>query len=336
MACTTTALQLVYSTVQCASMSRNHFLRLLLLLLLGYKSKFTIMKLLSIGALLLLNISILFAENIKVDAVNRTMSQGEQPGFSVVLPKADVKSVEENWAATVQGRSKAKAVKENNEWVIKGIVVPQITQDTLDIYARTISTTEGVVFEAFFKDKDGFIGSDRSLIHPQAEKFVHDFAIKQHKQTLENQLDAAKEVLKNFEKDYSSLSKDLEKLQSEITKSKLKIDDNKNKVNTNDADQDRVRSQIQSQKQKVVDAAKLSPEAKKAEEKNLSTLEKDLSKLIKDKEKLLQDNVKCESSIRDAELEIKNKNVEIEAKQKQIAEQKGKIKELEDQIRSLK
>lgn len=294
------------------------------------------MKLLSIGALLLLNITIMLGADIKVEAVNRTMSQGEQPGFSVLLPKADVKSVEANWAVTVQGKSKTKAVKENNEWVIKGIVVSQITQDTLDVYARTISTTEGVVFEAFFKDKNGFIGKDRSTIHPQAEKFVYDFAVKQHKQTLENQLDAAKEILKNFEKDYSSLSKDLEKLESSITKSKLKIDENKNKVSTNDADQDRMRNQIQAQKQKVVEAGKLSADAKKAEEKNLSALEKDLSKLIKEKEKILQDNVKCETTIRDTELEIKNKNVEIEAKQKQIAEQKGKIKELEDQLRSMK
>ncbi len=285
---------------------------------------------------MLLNTSLLLAQDIKVEAVTRTMSQGEQPGFSVILPQADAKTVEPAWVSTIQGKGKIKPVKENNEWVLRNGIVPQISQDTLTVYARTISTKEGVVLEVFFKNATGFIGEDNSLVHPQAEKFVHDFAIKQHKVTIQNQISAAKEVLKTIEKDYSAHSKELDKLNSNITKSKLKIDDNKNAISTNDSDQERVREQIQGQKKKVVDAGKLSPEAKKAEEKNLGTLDKQLSKLMKDKEKLLQANVKNETAIRDAELAIKNKNVEIEAKQKQIADQKGKIKELEDQLLNVK
>ena len=114
------------------------------------------MKILSFAALLLLNVVILSAQDIKVEAVTRNMSQGEQPGFSVTLPQADVKVVEDGLASTLQGKSRNKPVKENNEWVMRQTVVPQITQDTLDVYARTISTTDGVVVEFYFKDSLGY------------------------------------------------------------------------------------------------------------------------------------------------------------------------------------
>ncbi len=295
------------------------------------------MKTLYIVALLLLNTSFLFSQNaIKVAGVTRSMSQGEQPGFAVTLPKADVKLVETAWASAVQGKSKSKAAKANNEWVITKTLLPQITQDTLDVYARTIATTEGVVLEVFFKDATGFINAERTMAYPQAEKFVYDFALKQHKTTVQNQVRAAEELLKSFEKESASLSKELEKLNSGVTKNTMGVNDNTNAIATNDSDQNRVRQQIQAQKQKVLDAAKLSPEAKKAEEKNLKTLEKELKSLMKAKEKLLQKNVKSNSGIRDANQEIKNKEVEIENKQKQIAAQKGKIKELQDELTSLK
>ena len=32
-------------------------------------------------------------------------------------------------------------------------LLPMVTQDTMDIYARTISTTDGVLVEMFFKQK---------------------------------------------------------------------------------------------------------------------------------------------------------------------------------------
>ncbi len=292
------------------------------------------MKTLSLATLLLFNVAFLAAQDVKVEAVKRNMSQGEQPGFTILLPKADVKTVEIGLAELLQGKSRTKPVKANNEWVMLHTILPKITQDTVDIYARTIATTEGVVVDFFFKDSVGFVSSDRPSIFAQSEKFVYDFAKSQRKVTIKNQIDAAEDVLKSFEKDYSSLSKDLEKLSQGITKSKLEIDENTNKIATNESDQERVREQIQEQKKKVNEAAKLSPEAKKAEEKNLKTLEKELSSIIKDKEKLYKANVKCDTDVRNAEQEIKNKEVELENKQKQIAEQKGKIKVLEDELLS--
>jgi hypothetical protein len=294
------------------------------------------MKYLYLVALLLINVAFLSAQDIKVETATRTMSQGTQPGFSVVLPKADVKVVEGGLADVLQGKSRNKPEKKNNEWVMLRTLLPMVTQDTMDIYARTISTTDGVLVEMFFKDSLGFVGSNRPIVYAQAEKFVYDFAKKQRKATFESQLDAAKDQLKTYEKEYSSLSKDLEKLNQGITKSKLEIDENTNKISTNESDQDRLRTQIQAQKKKVNEAAKLSPEAKKAEEGNLKELEKELSSLIKDKEKIYKNNVKCESEVRDAELEIKNKEVAIDNKQKQISEQNGIIKTLQDQLQQYK
>lgn len=290
------------------------------------------MKFLSIAALLLINVAILSAQDIKIESVTRSMSQGEQPGFSVTLPQADIKVVENGLASTLQGKSRNKPVKENNEWVMKQTVLPQITQDTLAIYARTISTTDGVVVEFYFKDSIGFVNDDRPIIKAQAEKFVYDFAKAQRKATIENQIDAAKDLLKTFEKDYASLSKDLEKENQEIVKSQLEIDDSKNKISTNESDQDHLRTQIQAQKKKVHEAGKISSDAKKAEEQNLKSLEKELDKLIKDKEKLHKDIVKCETTIRDTELEIKNLEIAIKDKQSQIAEQNSKLKALQDQL----
>lgn len=290
------------------------------------------MKILSFAALLLINVAFLSAQDIKVETVTRSMSQGEQPGFSVTLPQADVKVVESGLASTLQGKSRNKPVKENNEWVMRQTVVPQITQDTLDVYARTISTTDGVVVEFYFKDSTGFVSKERTIINAQAEKYVYDFAKTQRKATIENQIDAAKDLLKTFEKDYASLSKDLEKQNQAVTKSQLEIDESKNKISTNEADQDNLRSQIQAQKKKVHEAGKLSSDAKKAEEQNLKNLEKELSKLIKDKEKLHKDIVKCETTIRDTELEIKNLEIAIKDKQDQIAEQNSKLKALQDQL----
>jgi peptidoglycan hydrolase CwlO-like protein len=294
------------------------------------------MKYLYFALLLLINVPILSAQDIKVETVTRNMSQGEQPGFSVVLPKADVKVVETGLMSLLQGKSRNKPEKKNNEWVMMHTVIPSVTQDTVDIYARTISTTAGVVLEMYFKDSIGFVHNDRPVIHAQAEKFVYDFALTQRKATLSNQLEAAKDQLKSFEKEYSSLSKDLEKLSQGITKSKLEIDENTNKISTNESDQDRLRSQIQAQKKKVNEAAKLSPEAKKAEESNLKELEKELSSLIKEKEKIYKSTVKCETDVRDAELEIKNTEVAIDNKQKQIAEQNAVIKDLQDQLQQYK
>ena len=156
--------------------------------------------------------SITAQEPIEVALESRPSSQGIQPAFEVVVPQATTNDAVKLWENTIISRSlftrSPKMKKEKDEWVVRDIVIDDITSEPLDVYAQVSSFTDNIYVRLFFRDKDGFIGSSGSSqqVVGAAKQFVRNYGVDLYRLAVENEL-------KEEEKQLQSLESNLNKMQ---------------------------------------------------------------------------------------------------------------------------
>ncbi|MDX2002598.1 MAG: hypothetical protein SFW35_09200 [Chitinophagales bacterium] len=262
---------------------------------------------------------------IIVTNAEQTMSKGSHTAFSITIPQAQKKDVDDAWAKAVKQKSKSKAAQIGNELVIIGTLIPLITTDSLNIYATTVATTEGVKLDAYFETKAGFIQADNASLVLPAQKFVHDFAVSAYKKAVTDELNIENEKLQDLEQELKGLAKEEDKLVADIKKKETQISNIKNDIIANEGDQATKRNLIQAQKQKVESAKKVSKDSEAAEVKNLKALEKELDALIKTNEKLHAKITDLETGIRENGREIDTLKQNQGLKNEAIGVQKQRV-----------
>ena len=289
-----------------------------------------------LSTLLVLSSLAVFAQKpLVIEDINKAMSQGTEPGLSIMIHQAQQKDVIDAWEKAIKGKSRSKAETKGDEIIIIGTNIPLISSDSLNIFSTTTTSNQGTLIEAWFELKDGFISPKQEQYYLPAKKFLHDFAVGQYKEAVEAELETEQDKLEDLNKELDKMAKEHDKLLASVSKENVQIETIKNKISTNQADQERQRDLIQTQKKKVTQAGKLSEDAKKDAEKELKGMEKDLDKLVKDYEKYHKDIVKCEAKIRDAEREIANNKTERELLQSEIDKQQKLIQSIEDKLEGI-
>lgn len=269
---------------------------------------------------------------IKLTPITANMSQGEQPGFEVMIWQAQLKQVQGDWEKAIRAKSKSKPEMLNDELVIKGTVIPDVSADSLNLYTLFTESKEGLKMTVWAETPNGYITADDANAYLPLDKFLHAFATSEYKEAVEAEIKVEEGILKDLNKELSKLGKEHDKFLSAVSDNEVEINGIKNKISMNEGDQAAKRDAIQSQKKQVLKASEMSSEAKKAAGKEQKELEKELKQLVKEHKNYHKDIVKLEAGIRETEREVSNNKLARDLKQEEINKQTRKIQGLKEKL----
>jgi hypothetical protein len=238
-------------------------------------------------------------KEIVVDEAPRAMSRDTQFSYLVDIPQATLKTTEKNWLSYLSDGSKGTATFVNGEHLQTEVNNKNISFQPVNIYSKLIETNEGVRLTVWITEKNfSFIANNPNSIEDLAiQKFVRDFAVKEYKEAVQEELKTEQNKQKELEKNSNNTTKDYEHSNAKISKNQRSILQSKDNISTNTADIARTTLKIEEQK-KMVEQTAADPNANKGAKKTLHDLEKS-------KESLQKENNRSNKKIGDAEKEIR-------------------------------
>ena len=116
-----------------------------------------------------------------------------------------------------------------------------ISQNTIDIYAKVESKKNEVILIAAFDLGGAFLNSkSHSDGYKNAEKLIYDFAVEQAKKAIQVKIDEQEKIASKYNKEIEILTKDNEKLsksiedyKKRIAKAEKDIEKNKSAIESN-------------------------------------------------------------------------------------------------------
>lgn len=276
--------------------------------------------------------------NFVVNEVEATISQGQQTGFEIVIPEVQVKDVQSalsKW--TKSNKGKYVSSKNSSEIFLDNVLLPSVSENTVDMYTVLTQQTDGVKLQTFVDLGGAFLTSSG---HPQAftamEAVLIDFARNQYTSKVD-------EDIKNEEKHFSKLQSELKSLEKQndgyhkdIANNQENIQKQELAISKNEIDQKTKEQQISLQQEillaarqkkssmgNVDDATKKMLDNQiKTEEKSLKSFESQLKSLKGDYSSSVSSIEKSKSTIAQREQDIIKNNDDQNTKRQQIELQK--------------
>lgn len=192
------------------------------------------------------------AQEIKVKEGKEKIAEGTNNALSVIIYEADESLVEKAWKDLMKGYN-AK-VSNKSEIFADNASIPDISENTVDVYAYTKKDDDGVKLIVAFDLGGAFVSSStHASAYKAAEKIVNNFAIDVCKKAIQKKIDAAVEVQKDLEEDMASLKKKNEKLHKDIEDYKKKISEAEEDIVDNERAQESKTKEIEDQTKVVKD-----------------------------------------------------------------------------------
>ena len=160
---------------------------------------------------------------INEDALS--MSQGLKNGFSVEMPKAEVKDVEKRWAKHLKAyKGKTKKSKNSNEWFTNDAKMKLISNNTVDVYAVFTPIKDGTKLIVWYDLGGTYLNSATHGENANAgKKVVYDFGLMVKKEQAVAHIKSEKEKLSQIEENLEKLSKNEKEFLKTIEELKAKI-----------------------------------------------------------------------------------------------------------------
>jgi chromosome segregation ATPase len=288
--------------------------------------------------ILAINLSINFStsgqDTLSVTQSPMLMSKGTNPGFTVIIPQANLKDVVNAWKKYIkQGTTKPTITEVDGEYQVKGTTLVNISPEPINVYTQIKDMEKSLRLTAYFTEDDStFISSE---LNPEkanaAEKYVKNFAQMIYRVAVENELEVETKKLSVLEEEKEDMIHANEKSEKTISENERKSDHAKTEIEANSAAQGRRKSEVEGQKE-VVRVTTPKTETYDLEKKKLSTLEKELKKLENDNEGMHKDieNWNDDNSQLKRNIE-KNENL-IGEKKEAIEKQKSLVKEIQAKL----
>ena len=252
--------------------------------------------------------------NIVVSEVMGFMSMGQQPGLEVLIPEAEKSSVENNWGKLMKSyKAKVSTSKKSIEVFADNAAIKAVSENTIDVYAIAQNAENGIKLVVFADLGGGFVNSNQYKLSTTAlEAILRQFALDEMKRTVDRQVSAEEDILKDLEKELSGLVKDKQGYEKEIEKCKATILQRQMDIVTNESSQASKLSQLEFQRQNVTEE----------NQKLIKSLEKDYNGLLKARESYQKEIYKCQSTIPQREQDIAANITAQSTKKEQIELQK--------------
>lgn len=129
------------------------------------------------------------------------------PGFNVTIPEADFDNTLKNWIKLQETGTKSKVLTENGEMTIFGANVREISPTPVNIYSRLVhEDTISRLLACIEIKKDQYVEPASGDIQlTAARNFLKEFAKSQYIEVIKGQLDAEEKILRDLNRDLSSL-----------------------------------------------------------------------------------------------------------------------------------
>ena len=192
--------------------------------------------------------------------INEPMSEGVRPGIGITLTGVDPKFVDNQWKSYIRKYGgKYKWNRKGSEHLNEGSTVPNVSNNPLNIYARSQSSGSDVQFFIWIKEGEKFVSATQDTAMMQGGmQVLNHFALEVAREKLkedikeeEKQLSRMESEQKKMEKQKEKLEKDIEDYKSRITKAEQDIIQSIQDQANNRATMERQQEKIEQLKNKL-------------------------------------------------------------------------------------
>lgn len=288
-------------------------------------------------AILFLSLMTLSAQNSTIglsEAVIST-SKGDKPGFRMFIPQTDEKAVADKWASYNKNfKAKPKFDKAQFEYFSDDALIPQVSQNTIDIYVKMLPKDGGILFSAAFDLGGIYISSkntpDKFLT---AENILSKFYVELAYETIQKQFEANQAKIKELENANKSLEADMERIKGTVALSEGIINNEMKAIENNELQQVNIDKTLKEKELVLIEKKKVIAEFSLPNiEKEIKTIEITAKKNQTEQERAEREIVKKEEQIKLLKDEIialqssfKEKTALLEQNQISIEELNAKI-----------
>lgn len=323
--------------------------------------------------LLFVSISTVFAqERIDVVTAKKEMSKGTQTAFTVFVPEADSKFVENEWKKFINERpffefatkgtsqtvekvilgisnifskekkeytkNSLKVEKFGNELLVQDVIHEELTNNHLDIFARITGAETGVYLSSFFQYSDS-IFIDRSVVDEDVfqsiNNYIRSFGVETYQKVVENQIDNEKKVLRKDENDLEKLQRKNKDLYKSTGHFETDIDECNDNIRRIEYDLKRIEERSSQYKDSLRQFNKKTIEydALQVEIKENEKVHKKTYRQIKAQKNNIKQN---QDKIRKVKIDIIGNENDQKVQQEIINQQEIRVKEFENKLANIK
>jgi hypothetical protein len=282
----------------------------------------------------------LFVKNpVTIQPAKHHLAHESQVVFELTIQEANKQNVEKAWDDSMEKGNKSKIIREGNKRTIETIVLEKIDPEkTYNVHAEVIESRKGTKLFVGFEDAEGnwidpeanmgnTIGAERVLIH---------FGNTAYAEVLEEKMKKEESLLKDIEKERSSIAKKLTSYQKSIQSDSLGIHNARNSIQLHKDQYKTVTEKLRGQKTDLAKSSTGSDEEKKALEDLIKVSEKEQKSITKDIEKLQDEIIDLEKSISESFYEIEKLKADDAHMMDQFTQQQERIIQLKNEIFELK
>ncbi len=310
-------------------------------LIMKTKSTFTLITAIWITILMIAGTRAQSQENIIVQIGESSMSKGLQTCYSVRIPQAEIKAVQQGWIKHLQEDNKAKVKEIGHELHFSGGLKTEIFPDTISLYSLLIATDSAINLNVFLEIDSVFFtpNSDKTdlasdKIDNSLRNYIRNFAVDQYRIAVEDELKAAEKVLKDLQNDLEKLQKDEKNLLNDNVKME-------NEIESTELELTQFDNSLAIKNQEIIDhnarmqniALETEKEAAKAKQKELEKEKNQLEKSRGKAKELISDN---KSQIEKNKKAIKQSQEDQDLKQQDITKQNNLIMVVQNKLKGIK
>lgn len=185
----------------------------------------------------------------------KLMSQGVQSSFSILLPNIEsTKEIDKAWTKYIKDfkGGKTKRNKKSGEIFSDNMKLERISNNTVDVYAKTLKTQAGVELTVWFDLGGAFLATQTHTEKAvEADAILLKFGLNVINMKDEDALKVEEKALKALNKDAKKLESDYADYNKEINKLKEKIQKLEEQKKQNRVALEQKQEAIEAQKQRV-------------------------------------------------------------------------------------
>lgn len=258
------------------------------------------------------------------------------PGMSVTIPEVDYDKALKTWIRDLETSTRSKVVTENGEMSIFGAKIKVISPNQINVYSRLIRLDSMLqLFASFETKKDQYI--ERSSGEPEyakAQDFLKEFAKNQYIEVAKGQADAEEKILRDLQKELSSLENEKSKMQKGIQTDNSTIVSEKENITLMNNEVNTVNAAIIEQNSLLATMEEGPAKKEKAEQiKELEKRKKKAQNAIESSEKKIN---RSDSDINQATGDIPRNERMQEKVREQIFQQEAVYQRFADKLKKIK
>lgn len=211
------------------------------------------------GVLLLMLPALVSAQYSVVTEVDRPMSFGTRPGFSVGFPNTDQKLVDEVWTDFVKNNFAGKLKKgKKGEKSAGGLRSTNVSSNEFTLYSKLEKVGDGAQLDVWFDVGPYFLNrrDDATRTNDTKElltRFYYDVrraAVGQEVKAEEEKLKEMETKMKKLQRDNTTLNKDIETYKAKLKKAEADLVQNQKDQEATIIDIDKQRQAVEAARQR--------------------------------------------------------------------------------------